>query len=364
MNRELISSKQAIAILFLFVEGSSIVMGESTRAKQDSWISSLIAILAVLPIVLIYARIIRLYPGKGLFDIISIVFGNIGGKIVAVLYTWYALHLGSLVLRDFGEFIESVTMPDMPQLLIYLLMISLSVYAVRSGIETFGRSALIFAPIMIFLLLFTIVFSFSDFDFSNLQPVFGQGAKEILGSAFTDITFPFAETVLFISISSGLRPHDSPYKMYSLGIIIGGTILALGTLRNILVLGFPLVNDCYFPSYAAAKMIIIGKGDTVSRVEGSISAVFILSGYVKASICLFAASKGLAKIFSIENYRQMVIPAALIMVALAGILYSSIMEMFDFIDVYKYYVLPFQVILPIIIWIFAEIKKAKKPAVK
>jgi spore germination protein KB len=41
-------------------------------------------------------------------------------------------------------------------------------------------------------------------------------------------------------------------------------------------------------------------------------------------------------------------------------IYKSIMEMFEWaLDIYKYYAIPFQVILPLFIWIFAEIKSRK-----
>lgn len=359
MNKELIPSKQATAAFYLFIIGSTLVMGTGMDANQDSWVSVLVAMLVALPMVLVYAKITRLYPGKGLFDILSLIFGKVIGKIIAVLYTWYALHLGALILRNFGEFIESVTLPEMPQLYTYLMMALLCIYVAKSGIETFGKSALFFAPMMSVMIILIIVFSFNVFDFSNIQPILRGGALNIASGAFKNFTFPFAETVLFLALGSSIRSQDSPYKIYSLGILLAGVSLTLVVLRNILVLGFPMTSDVYFPTYAASKMIIIGEGDTLSRVEGSVSAIFLLGGYVKTAVCLFAASKGLASIFNIDSYRKMVVPAALTMVALTGILYTSIMEMYAFVDVYKYYALFFQVILPIIILITGVIKVRK-----
>jgi spore germination protein KB len=50
------------------------------------------------------------------------------------------------------------------------------------------------------------------------------------------------------------------------------------------------------------------------------------------------------------------------MLTLALIIYKSTMEMFAFIDIYKYYAFPFQVILPFIILVGAEIKSRAKQA--
>lgn len=45
------------------------------------------------------------------------------------------------------------------------------------------------------------------------------------------------------------------------------------------------------------------------------------------------------------------------MMNLACFVYNSIMEMFEWAtEIYMYYAIPFQIILPLLIWIFAEIK--------
>jgi len=44
------------------------------------------------------------------------------------------------------------------------------------------------------------------------------------------------------------------------------------------------------------------------------------------------------------------------MMTLAIILFANILEMYDWLDIYKYFALPFQVILPLIILAGAEIK--------
>lgn len=366
MNKEFISSKQSIALLIMFILGSSVVTGVSKEALQDSWISVILGCVMALPLVFIYARLIKIYPSYDLFEMIIEIFGKVIGKIVVILFTWYALHIGSLVIRNFGEFIETTSLPETPQLPIYLILIILSAYVLKSGIETFGKAALIFVPILFIVLLSIIILSIKDFNYANLQPGLAHGTKKIFNGAFSDFSFPFAETVLFLAIFNSIKPKDSPYKVYFLGILIGGLLLLAIIIKNILVIGFPLIDFYYFPNYAATKIINVGEGDIISRIEGTISASFILTGFVKVGVCLFAASKGISKLFNINNYRQMVFPASLIMLTLACIVYKSIMEMFDFITIYKYYAFPFQVIIPVLMFIIAEIKfrrRTKKPLV-
>ncbi len=96
MQKEVISKRQAISILIMFVFGSSVVMGVSSEAAQDAWASLLLAALFVVPLLLMYARVIRLCPDQDLFEIIDALFGKIVGKIFIALLCWYALTFARL----------------------------------------------------------------------------------------------------------------------------------------------------------------------------------------------------------------------------------------------------------------------------
>lgn len=89
--------------------------------------------------------------------------------------------------------------------------------------------------------------------------------------------------------------------------------------------------------------------------------VFMLGGFLKCSLCLFAAGRGMEKVLALESYRQIAAPLGLLMMILSVIIYSSNMEMFEWAEkYYKYYALPFQIIFPVFIWIGAEIKARKR----
>jgi hypothetical protein len=51
----------------------------------------------------------------------------------------------------------------------------------------------------------------------------------------------------------------------------------------------------------------------------------------------------------------------MLMMAFCEIVYTNITEMFEWFNIYRFYAIPFQIILPLLLWILAEIK-AKKAA--
>ncbi len=355
MQKEIISSKQATAILIMFLFGSSVVLGVNSELCQDTWLALFTSVLMFIPLIFIYSRVIKLFPEKDIFIIIDNLFGKFFGKIIIVLISWYALHLGSLVLRDFSEFIQVVSMNETPEIILMIAMIAIIIYLAKSGIETLGRWSITIFFIIITFVIITLIFSGSKLDFNNLLPIFNHSPKEVLTSAYSILSFPFAETVVFITLAGAIKKKDSPYKIYLFASLIALIIFTIIVTRNMAVAGAPTIKIAAFPSYTSARLI--GIGDFLTRIEGSVTINFILAGITKITVCLMAATKGISHLFKINNYRTLVTPTGLLMVALSTILYSNITQMFNFLPTYSIYAIPFQIIIPIIIWITAEIKK-------
>ncbi len=362
MFKEMLSSRQAICILVMFMFGSSVILGVSSGAAQDSWICVLLAPFMALPMVLIYARMIKLFPEKDFFEIVEFVLGKIAGKIIILLMSWYGLHLCAMVLRNFAEFVGTSYLIETPQLVTLITMILLVVYMLYSGVATMGKWCLVMLPIVVFVVILTALLSAEKIDFTNLMPVMEHSAGTIAKSTYRIFSFPYAETVLFLTLASSVKKTDNPYKIYVSAIFIITVILLLVVLRNILLMGSAVLSVEAFPAYVAVKIISIG--DFIARMEGSIAMNLILAGIIKISVCLFAATKGMARLFGIGNYRKIIFPVSLSAVALSVMIYKSSMEMFDFVYISSFYVIPFEIIIPLLVWIAAEIKVRRKKSLK
>ncbi|MGE5455854.1 MAG: GerAB/ArcD/ProY family transporter [Ignavibacteriales bacterium] len=358
MIKEKITSSQAIAIIVLFIFGSSVIFGVSTEAKQDSWITLILATLFSLPIVFIYARIIKLYPGLGLYDIIYKLFGKIIGNIITILMIWYAIHLCSMILKNFSEYIKITTLLKTPEILIIIVLLLVAIYIGKSGPTIFGSWVLVVLPVVILMLIITIILSLGIVDVKNLMPIMETDLKGLSLATYKIISFPLAETVLFLPLACFLKKEDSPYKIYMLAIIFGSIILLFVMLRNLTVLGSTLALSTYFPSFSATRIIELG--NFLTRIEGIVTINFLFAGITKITVCLIAASLGISKLLSVTNYKKVLLPTSLLILALSAIIYTNILEMMDFIKVYYIYALPFEIIIPLIIWITAEIKLRKK----
>ncbi|MBU3153928.1 GerAB/ArcD/ProY family transporter [Clostridium estertheticum] len=114
MKNEAISERQATILIILFIIGTSFLNGSGIQAKQDAWISIIIAISWSIILLLMFSRILSLYPGNDLFDILQIIMGKWIGKIISILMILFAFHDGALILRSMSEFTNILIFNDTP----------------------------------------------------------------------------------------------------------------------------------------------------------------------------------------------------------------------------------------------------------
>lgn len=354
MEKEIITQKEGICLLTLFVMGSSVILGIALRAKNNAWIAGIAGLIMSMPAILIYARILHLFPGMDLYEILDSVWGKVIGRIVSILYILYAFYLGAIVLRDFGEFVNSVAFIETPMAFILLSASFVAITAVRSGIEVIARISTAIVPVSIFVIVLMQILSLPISKFDNIKPILGEGLEPVFSAAFSAFSFPFAETVVFMGIYYTIEKNKSVTKVFLLGLLLGGAVVIVQSLFNTFVLG-EAKDNFYFPSYVTASRIRIG--DFLQRVEGTMAIAFLCTSIIKISACLFVTCKGIASIFRLHHYTFIAIQTGLLMTYASILLYDNIVEMTYFTsEIYAFFALPFQIIIPLLLWIFAEIK--------
>lgn len=355
MEKEIISNKQGVTLVVMFLMGSSIIITPGSQAGKDVWISILAAILMIIPMLFVYARLVRIFPGKDLFDLQKLLFGKFIGTVTSILFILFALHLGSMILRNFSEFIQTVSFPETPQIITLIFIGAVCISGAKCGIEVLARWSAFVFPILFFVLAFLFAFTIPASQLTNLRPILYNGFAPVFYSSISVLFYPFAEVMLFTMFFNSLKEKKNAFKIYLTGTIIAGFILISIAVRNIAVMGAEGITNFYFPSHAAVSVINIA--NFFDRFEIIVSINFVLCGFIKATICLYSASKGISKLFNIKDQAAFAAPLGIIMFLTATFAYENLMEMFKWVEVvYKYYSMFFLIIMPVIILTFAEIK--------
>ncbi|MGI6151709.1 MAG: GerAB/ArcD/ProY family transporter [Christensenellales bacterium] len=362
MRKELLTPRQITCLVALFLIGSTAIIGGDTGVAQDSWIALLLAAAVSMPYFLMLGRLNRLFPDKDFFQLVEMLLGKIAGKIVIALMTWYCFHLSALVLRDFSEFVAVCVMPETPHLPIMMLVIVTVIYLTRSGVETMGKWSIIMLPILMGVVAMTVVLSINNMEPSRLLPIMSHDIGTIAKTSYVFVTFPYLEIITFLCAFQGAIEPRKPCKSYLLAFLLATLTLVVIDVRNTMLLGPHTLEALFFPSYIAIKVIRLG--DIVSRIEGSLSINYVIGGVAKIAVCILAATKGITHLFGLRGHKPLVLPMGLLTAALCTTLFETVTHLYEFLETYKLYAIPFQIIIPVSIWILAEIKARKIKAQK
>lgn len=362
MKKEVITSKQAISMLILFITNGTLIFPSGVEAQKDIWIAIIAAMLLGMLISLMYSKLLSLFPGEDLYDILINIFGRFFGKLFCVIYIWFSFNIAVFVVEDFSSFITTVTLPEMNKFIIVLFPTALCAYGLKNGIEVLGRFSELIVSTLIILVLLACLLLTPNMEVKNLMPVLEKGISPILSGTFSLFTFPFGETIVFTALFSSIESKADIKKSYLLGILIGGSLVLLAKISDILTLGVDRFSQYYFPNYAAVSRVKIG--EFIQRIEIIAGLTFTIGGLMKLCICMLSAAKGTAKVLNIKNYRFIVVPLSLLLFDASFIFNKNIIELTNWTGtLWRYYSFPFEVILPVFIFCYAliKVKVKKKP---
>lgn len=357
MQSKIVSVRTEIYMIVLFLLGSNSVMGGNWGIGQDAWIALILALSVGSVFVLMYARIISLFPGKNLYYITEVIFGKRIGKIITALIICYALYLSTIVIKFISEFIKIANLTETPVFPIMVLLVIASAYLTFSGINTLKRWTIFILPGYFLILIYLLIISTPEMDFSTILPVFEHNFVDVGTASLKILSTTFAGIILFLTFENFIRKNENPYTIYLFGFFIAKIILIVISLTTVMVLGIPVLESSYFPIYMVARLV--GIGDFLSRLEMIIFFNLILASVVKISICLLAALEGVKNLFNTKKNILILFIMSISILAIGKLGFSSIMDLLNFLDFYQMPVLSFQIIMSAMIWIGAEVKVGK-----
>ncbi|MDP4107918.1 MAG: GerAB/ArcD/ProY family transporter [Bacillota bacterium] len=188
-RKENISLWQLFILIINFELGSAMVVSLGNEAEQDAWLAILLATFYGVGLVWAYTFLLNREPGKTLYEIIEKACGKIFSNVLSIMYVLNFFYLSACVLRDFGELITSVILPNTPLEIISWTFMILIVYILYLGLENPGRLNKLFTPYLIlFIFAITVLLIISgEFTFNNIQLQFKNGVTPVRQSHFPTI---------------------------------------------------------------------------------------------------------------------------------------------------------------------------------
>ncbi|WP_434578419.1 GerAB/ArcD/ProY family transporter [Thermoanaerobacterium thermosaccharolyticum] len=357
-----ISPKQFIYLIVSVILSTATIFLPSivaSKAEQDSWISVLISTGFSIPVFCLYYSISNMFKDKIIFSFLEDILGKFLGKIIAFLYLMFFIHITTIMLRELLEIMRSAFMPKTPPIVFPFLLMVVASYAATKGFIAIVRMNEVVFPLGMALLGFVIFFSIPYIKMENFLPVLANGFLPPVKGSLPLISW-MLESIIILAIF----PHISDDKKVLKSGIISLLFISFALLLGVLAIGiFGSKTTADFKFTALEMTRTIRLSNYFARLDSMIMAVWIEGIFMKITVFTYIIVKGFSDMLNCRDYRYSVIPIASIMVPLSVFVSSNIDELYNFLkDTFFYETFIFEILLPIIIYIIAKIKKLGKNA--
>lgn len=364
MNRKiLISGFQFFCTMFLFEVGTASLVALAPRAKQDAWIGLLLSLILGCLLYYVYTKLFEINPDIPFSQSVQMILGEYAGKIVVLTYIIYFIYMSSLILRKFEELLVMTLFSSSSLILIGILMLLLIMYGLNKGIETIVRTnEVIFVLIMLItVLIITLEFIAKVYNFNNFRPVLENGWIPIIKAAVPQgLTVPFGELISFVILMPLLNKKEKALKVGMPALIFSGLILLIFTLKNIAILGVPVLERTFFPLLTSISYINIV--NFLQRLDVFIVIFMVCGGFAKITFFFYCVVSESADLFNVKKSAQLIYPIGVIILLSSLLLAPNIVENDkERLEIVPYYLhIPLQIIIPICLLVIALIQRRFK----
>lgn len=281
------------------------ITGEN--AERDLWLSPIWAHLAGLFFVLVMLRLSRMFPTETIIQYSGRLLGSWLGKAVGFTVIFYGVHLTSVILREYGDFISVVFLQKTPALVAMGGMLLLVAYAVRGGVEVLGRLAQLFLPITFFVFGLLIVLSIPEWDVNRILPIMGKGIAPSAKGAIIPFSWfsGYIMLGLYFPFVSNQKDTTRCIMVTWFGLMV---TMSVSGLVSVLLFG-KHARTLNYPFMEVVRYI--GVGEFFQHIDALMLAVWLLGTFVQLTSYLYTAALGAAQWLGLKQYRAIVFPIGL-----------------------------------------------------
>lgn len=350
-----IGMKEFIAIIILTVgtkltDDTTVILYK--HMGNAAWMSPIVmCALSIIPIYLLI-KVLNIYESKNLADVVNHLLGRFFG-FFTLMVLWVtlfsALTIDSAVYTDI---ISTMYFDKTPTIMIYALLMIVSVYGAKKGIEHIGSVAWSVIFWIKFSLLTALILTFTQGEVLFLFPTFGNGAWEIVKQSSLRVSIN--ADFLYLGL---IFPYIKNKKLYkkgtwiALGIII--TELSLSLAGFVMLFDYKGIQMMDFPFHETIRYIEIG---FLENIESFFFPFWLIASFIRFAFYLYLVSILFGSLFSIKNFEHLLPIIATLVVLLGMIPENPTLTIFKLRENLLFIATPIFIFLPFLLWTAAKLK--------
>lgn len=342
-----LKTRQIMLFFIAFLPTVKFFMLPSVLAKtvnEDMWLSVVLNVLLdgiTLSVILLACKRYK----TDFYGLLSSHFGKKFANIVFMLYFVYFMLKSVLPIIEQKDYIETTLYVTMPNNLYFIPFFGLAFYVACKGLKVWGRLSDIVWFVTLIGIIVLLALSTSNADFSNILPVFNNGAKKIATGSYYSLSW-FGDCAYALFFIGNFKWE----KKSALKILGGFTVGAL-TVVIFAVFFYSVFSSIAFREQFALTEIT--KYTTVINDTGRVDyigiMILIFSDMFSASLPVFFSAHILNRVFKIQKkwVAPLIVVSVLVVVTVLLTEYTHSIEKFSVVYAGWFYLLMANV-LPIV----------------
>ena len=273
MERDELTSRQCFFLLFLFLLGN-LVTAAGAKGTQSGWLMFLVLGFLSIPVYWLFHKAIANLPNG---DVFTNALGPLFGGVLTVAYGILAVLMAGDAMRLFADFIVINDLNDAGAWGNTAMLTLVVLMMLRCSLRSLGKAAWAVMTCAVVLSLFSVAVTLGKIDLYRLLPLLDEGKTLISRSFISSFATLLAASFYPIAVFGSGCGHQKSAAVYAAGIT-ACLLMAVLSLRDAAVLGWPAIGRFRFPMFAAAA--------TVRHSQILISSVFVLVQPFRAALCL------------------------------------------------------------------------------
>jgi|SRR5690625_657183 len=317
-------------------------------ARQDSWVSVLIATAYMALVIAAMLYILNQYKNADIFSIQVDLFGKWIGKILGTLYILFLISALAIVLKTYIEVIQIFIYPTIPSYFMGLILLSLMVYSVLGGIRIVVGVCFIFFFLSLWVL-FLLYNPVMSMDMTHFQPVLNTSVVNLLKGAKSTTLSLLGIEILFI-IYPFIENKNKLKKPVYFGAFFSAFIILLSTIISI---GYYSPLDFEKMDWAVLTLIKEVSFSFIERFDYIVVVEWFMIVLPTMAVYMWAITYGVKRLYAVSQKMTLYSISIALLILTAIIKYdvflqkvSSIVSNIGFwvIFVYPFVLLPFVII--------------------
>ncbi|MDQ0494179.1 GerAB/ArcD/ProY family transporter [Paenibacillus brasilensis] len=342
-----------IVLLSMLMEVGITGMHAPTQAADYAhqhayWTCAMAAIVLCLPIWAML-RLKRRFPDQDLLQ--AIVSSHpVLGRMLLAMYLIIFLILFARDLRIITDLVEVTLLPLTPIVVISLIMLLTLTFMAKGGISTIVNMAEFTVPTLIMTLLTMPLFFGHNIDFSAMRPYLHPDIGGVVKGSWRMLGY-MADLMILPFIISG-RSYNA--RSAWLGHLVGTVVMIIIVLLEELVIGVPIMSRLFYPSYELARQLQLT--DFLDRFDFFVAALNVPTLLTKIGVDLYVISLTVKRMFAQTRGGLMVWPVGLLGYVCSFMLFSNIIQIYDFSREWTMVMVIFFVFMPFVLWLLLRPK--------